>query len=373
MKPLETMGRIREVLADPDAVARDWKAKGGKVAGLRCLFVPEEIVWAASMLPYPLYGRPEPVRLADSYFQPCTCEFVRNLFDHALEDRFSFLDCALFPNTCDAMRRLHDLWSNYVEGVDAYVINNPQKLLSDTNRDYWIEELFRFKKFVERISGTRVTDERLREAIDLHNETRSLLARLSSLRKQDPPPLTGVEAFEIGMAVTILPKDRANPLLERLIEEASSREPEETHATRVLVTGSILDSPAIIRMIEEEGALVVVDDLCTAARYWWHQIKTGGDPMEAIHDFLNNRPLCACMHPMEARIDFIHVMIDEYDVDAVIDLNLKYCHPFLYEAPLLKKDLEARDVPVSVLETGHDMSGHGQLRTRIQAFLEMVE
>ena len=84
MQPLETAAELTSVLQDPDRIAREWKAQGGKVVGTRCLFVPEEIVWAAGMLPYPIYGRPEPVRLADSYFQSCTCEFVRNLFDHAL-------------------------------------------------------------------------------------------------------------------------------------------------------------------------------------------------------------------------------------------------------------------------------------------------
>lgn len=372
MRPLESAIELREVLSDPDRVAREWKAGGGKVVGTRCLFVPEEIIWAASMLPYPLYGRPEPVRLADSYFQSCTCEFVRNLFDHAMEDRFDFLECMVFSNTCDGLRRLWDLWSAYIDVPPTYMINNPQKLGGETNRAYYLEELHRFRDRMQEISSTRVTDERLREAIDLYDETRGLLRELSSLRKKDPPLLTGVEAFEISMAATILPKDRANPMLRSVIEEAGGREPEESYGTRVLVTGSILDHPSLIRMIEEEGGLVVADELCTTAKCWWHRIGRDGEPMEAIHRFLNSRPLCACMHPIESRFDYIHEMLDEYEAEAVIDFNLKYCHPFLYEAPLLKEELEARDVPVTVLEVGHDMSGHGQLRTRIQAFLEMV-
>ena len=79
LKPLESLEVFRDVLKDPAAVAGDWKAAGGKVVGVRCLFVPEEIVWAAGMLPWPLYGTPEPVRLADAYFQSCSCEFARNL------------------------------------------------------------------------------------------------------------------------------------------------------------------------------------------------------------------------------------------------------------------------------------------------------
>jgi benzoyl-CoA reductase/2-hydroxyglutaryl-CoA dehydratase subunit BcrC/BadD/HgdB len=290
-----------------------------------------------------------------------------------MDGRFDFLDCLVFSNTCDGLRRLWDLWSAYIETVPTYMINNPQKLGLGGNRDYYLEELRRFRSHMEQVSGTRISDEKLGEAIDLYDETRDLLRTLSALRKQDPPLLTGVEAFEISMAATIMPGDRANPILRRVIEEASGREAEETYGTRVLVTGSILDHRALISMIEEEGGLVVADELCTSAKYYWHRIGRGGEPLEAIHAFLDSRPLCACMHPIEARFDYLDEMIDEYDVEAVIDFNLKYCHPFLYEAPLLTEALEARDVPVTVLEVGHDMSGHGQLRTRIQAFLEMLD
>jgi len=249
-EPLASMEPFREVLRDPDAIARQWKARGGKVVGCRCIFVPEEIIHAAGMLPYPLYGTAEPVRLADSYFQPCTCEFVRNLFDSAMGGRYSFLDGLVFANTCDAIRRLWDMWEAYVDGAPSYMINNPQKLRSEVNRDYCLEELRRFRTWVELISGSPITDEALGESIELFDRTRGLLGEVASLRKQDPPLITGAEALEAGMAVTLMPRDRAGELLARLLEEAGSRKVEEAYGPRILVTGSILDDPALVRMIE---------------------------------------------------------------------------------------------------------------------------
>jgi benzoyl-CoA reductase subunit C len=364
---------LRNVLADPGSVAAAWKSRGGKVMGLRCLFVPEELIWAAGMLPYPLYGTPETVRLADAYFQSCTCEFVRNVFDHALEGKLRFLDGLALPNTCDVGRRLYDMWSRYIEGCPVYLINNPQKMGDNDSREYYLEEMDRFRSWTEGISGGKATDGKLIEAIDLYNETRTLLREIYAARMQDPPPLGGQEAFEIAMASSILPRDRANPLLRRAIEEIRGRKAQERPGPRILVTGSIIDHPALISMIEEVGGVVVADDLCTTTRCFWHLVERDGDPLDALYRHFNKRPLCACMHPQEARLDYVASLVDEFRVDAVIDFNLKYCHPFLYEAPLLKRKLEARGVSVSVLEVGHDMSGHGQLRTRIQAFIEMLE
>lgn len=373
MTTLKSIGAFRDVLKDPTKVAVDWKSQGRKVVGYRCMFVPEEIIRAAGMLPYPLYGTPEPIRLADSYFQSCTCEFVRNLFDQALDGRLDFLDYLALSNTCDASRRVFDHWSQYIKNCPVYLINNPQKMLDESSRDYFMTELTAFKQKMEDLSGQRITDAGLSDAIGLYNETRALLQELYELRKQNPPPITGEEALDVSMAAILMPKDQANALLRQLLDEVTAREVPENSGPRILVTGSTIDNPALIRMIEEEGGQVVIDDLCTTSRYFWDQVDDTGDPMEALYRFLNRRALCACLHPMEARFDHLFKLIDEFNVEAVIDFNLKYCHPFMYEAPLLRKELEARDIPVNVLEIGHDMSGHGQLRTRIQAFIEMIE
>jgi bcr-type benzoyl-CoA reductase subunit C len=366
---------FRELTKDPAAVAIRWKAEGKKVAGCRCLYVPEEIIWAAGLLPYPLLGTPEPVSLADSYFQSCTCEFVRNLFDQALNGRLAFLDCVALANTCDVIRHFLDMWNAYIRSAPAFMINNPQKLGSQANREYYLEELKRFRKKVEEVSGNKITDQKLQEAIDLYNETRALLKEMYGLRKQDPTPLSGQEAFEIARAVSILPKDQANPLLRRLLEElraGKTAKAEDGDRTRILVTGSLIDHPALIRIVEEQGGIVVADDLCTTSRTFQHLVEPDPDPLEALYRYFNKLPLCACLHPEEARLAHLLELVEEFEVTAVINFNLKYCHPSLYEAPNLQKELAARDIPSITLEVGHDLSGHGQLATRIQAFLEMV-
>lgn len=372
-RPLESLAPFREALKDPSRTAVRWKAGGARVVGYRCLFVPEEVIWAAGMLPYPLYGTPEPITVADSYFQSCTCELVRNLFDLALKHRLDFLDALALSNTCDVSRRLYDNWNAYVKQVPVYLINNPQNLRNESNRDFFLSELVAFRQRMEELSGRRVTDDGLHEAIALYNTTRSLLADLYETRKGDTPGITGDEALDVCMASILMPKTEVNPLLRALLDEVRQRQMPDAFGPRILVTGSMIDHPALIRMIEEEGGQVVTEDLCTTSRYFRDLVEPDGDPMEALYRALDKRVFCACTHPLEARLDRLVELVDAYHVDAVINFNLKYCNPFLYDAPILQSVLDARSVPLHVLEIGHDMSGHGQLRTRIQAFIEMVE
>ena len=341
--------------------------------GYRCVYVPEEIIYAADVLPHPMFGTPESVTLADAYFQYNLCESIRNIFDLALKGKFSFLDGLVLCNTCDAVRKLYDHWGAYIKTPFCYMINNPQLMNTELGYKYYCEELKRFKKAIEDFAGTSISDKALQKSIDLHNETRALVREVFSFRKENPPRISGVEALDIVMATMLMPKDKSNELLRQLIAEIKTR-PDAPNAQgpRVLVTGSIIDNPAFIQLIEDVGGVVVADDLCTTTKYFWHEVKDGKDPLDALCHHNTERCVCPCMHPPEARLEYLGELVEEYAVDGIIYLTLKYCDPFLYEGVLFRGKLEADGVPTTMLEVDHNLSGLGQLRTRIQAFVEML-
>ncbi|MDO8473508.1 MAG: 2-hydroxyacyl-CoA dehydratase family protein [Dehalococcoidia bacterium] len=370
MKALEEM---RKVVRNPQEVAREAKAAGKKVLGYRCLFVPEEMIDAAGVVPYPIFGTAEAVTLADSYFQPNICEFIRNIFDLALKGKLDFLDGLALCNTCDAVRKLYDHWNAYIKTPFCYMINNPQRQFTEAGFHFQMEELEQFRQALAGLTGAPVTDDALGKSIRLHNETRTLLREVYEFRKPDPPMLSGEEALDVVMATMVLPKIKANALLRQLAGELMQRrQPPVNLGPRIMITGSIIDQPGLIRMVEESGGVVVSDDLCTATRYFWYKVSEDGDPMAALARHTTEKPVCACMHPAEARVEYMMDLVREYNVQGIIYFNLMYCDPFLYEGVLFKKKFEDRGIPTIALETEHIPSGMGQLKTRVQAFLEML-
>lgn len=372
LEHLESYRRLAEAARNPAAVAAAWKASGGKVAGVRCLTVPEELILAAGMLPHPLYGTPDPVGPADAYLQSCTCELLRNLLDRALAGAYRDLDLLLLGNTCDVTRKLVDVWNAFVGGAPAVLCNHPQKLRNPGARDFAITELRQTAAAIERAAGQTINPGRLRESIQVTNRMRGLLRELFAFRAEDGQRFSAAEGLDIVMGASLLPRLEANAVLARLLDDVRAIAPVHRPGPRILVSGSQLDSPVLLDMIEEMGGVVVAEDLCTSARYFWHPVPEGDDPYEALFRQFDERPVCACLHPTEARYEFLQELADAYRADAVVYLNIKYCHPFLYEAPIFKKKLEARGLPGIVLEVGHDLSGLGQLRTRLQAFIEML-
>lgn len=369
---MDALQTLREINRNPQKVAQEAKQAGKKVLGYRCVYVPEEMLDAAGITPFPVFGTPEAVALSDSYFQPNMCEFVRNVFDLALTGKLDFLDGLVLCNTCDAIRKLYDHWKTYIKSPFCYIINNPQKQFTDLGYKYQYEELERFKAALEQFSGVKITDENLNQSIRLHNETRSLLRQVYDTRRQATPALSGEEALDVVMATMALPKQRANVLLKQLVAELKERKRPAASGPRIMITGSVIDHPALIKMVEESGATVVADDLCTTTRYFWYQVHENKDPMSALAKHTTEKPVCACMHPAEARLEYMLDLVKEYNVEGIVYFNLMYCDPFLYEGVLFKKKLEEKGIPTIALETEHTPSGIGQLKTRVQAFLEML-
>jgi benzoyl-CoA reductase subunit C len=306
--------RMEGIFSNPKQIVEEWKADGKKVVGHRCLYVPEEIIHAAGMLPYPTFGTPEPITKADSYFQPCACEFIRNLFDLALDKEFDFLDSMVLCNTCDAVRHLYGMWTTYVDSVPCYIINNPQKMYDESGFAFYRRELEKFKGLMEGLSGNTITDDSLKRSIELYDETRSLLKELNAFRKRDVPALSGSEFLRVAMASMIMPKEQANPLLRELIDEVSEREITGADGPRILITGSVIDNPTLIELVEEMGGVVVADDLCTSVKYFWYGTKPNEDPMDAIVRFNLERTVCACMHPSDDRYNYLQELVKEFKV-----------------------------------------------------------
>jgi benzoyl-CoA reductase subunit C len=141
-----------------------------------------------------------------------------------------------------------------------------------------------------------------------------------------------------------------------------------------MVTGSVMNNPEFIRSIEDVGGLVVTDELCTSTRYWSDPvILDGRPPLEAIsRRYLSNFP-CARMVPSDERFDRILQLVRDYKVDGVISQIIRYCVPYAHDLPLLTDRLKKVDIPLLSLDVEYGTSGSGQIGTRVQAFLEMLE
>ncbi|MEE8469870.1 MAG: 2-hydroxyacyl-CoA dehydratase family protein [Dehalococcoidia bacterium] len=372
-KVFQRFSEAAETLVNPEI--EKWKEQGGKVVGYFCSTVPEEILTAAGLLPFRLRATGSTsTEESDAFYSSINCSFPRHCFNLALIGEFKFLDGVVCINSCDHVRRIYDNWKRFVPIDFIEVMSLPRKTGPD-QVGWYRDELAILKDKVSKHFGMEITDDALRKAIRLHNETRRLQRRLYELRKQEKPPITGAETLAVMVAATAMPKERYNEMLGDLLDELGGSDGPGTHRARLMIVGGILDDPAYVKVIEDLGGLVVTDSTCFGSRVMWVEVnENAADPLEALAQYyVADRPSCPRMSgEHDNRERYIKDMAREFKVDGIIGERLMFCDQWLVEHYMLDQDMKADGIPFLKLEREYIMSGVGQLRTRVQAFLETM-
>jgi benzoyl-CoA reductase subunit C len=354
---------------------QDWRDSGGKVVGYFCSHTPTEVLMAAGLLPFRMRGTGSTgTELADAFFSSINCSFPRHTFNQALSGQYDFLDGLICVSSCDHIRRVYDNWKRNLETPLVKIMSLPKKV-GDAQVEWYREEINLLRDDLQKHFGAEVSDERLREAIKLRNETRRLQRQLYGLRKGKHPPITGAETLAVMVAGTAMPAERYNALLNELLADLSHANGQAEYRARLMIVGSELDDPDYIEAIEGQGGLVVTDSICYGTRTMWVDVdEQAPDPAAALaRYYIQERPSCPRMNGDQARrARFLQDLIQEFQVDGVIGERMLFCDFWCAEHYMNKLDLKEAGIPFLQLDREYITSGKGQLRTRIQAFLETM-
>jgi len=363
--------------------AKDLKGEGKKLIGYVCSFVPLEIITASGCIPFRVRGDVhEPITAGDTLLETIVCPYYRSCFDLSVKERYSFLSGMVIPHGCDSMVRSYSAWSYSLPFPYFHFVNVPT-ICAESSLEFFNAELNSFRKSLEKFVGKEITDGDLKVAIRVHNETREKVRALYEFRKGDPPLISGTELIKVLTVGSSLPVHEANVLFDQVLAEVGRRGKAALRkGPRLLVDGACLDNIELIKLIEEIGGNVVADTICNGARDYFPLADTGRDPIEALADRYLRKINCPKTYrenktgtfegDVQSRFGDIGAYAKEFRVDGAILYIYKYCDPFGFEVPARKAYYKSINVPLLPLEDVYSAGTIGQLRTRIQAFLEMI-
>ena len=355
---------------------------GNKVFGSFCIFVPDEVIFAADAIATGLCGGSQFwVPGGEKVLPTNTCPLIKASVGARLDRTcpfFRIADMYIGETTCDGKKKA---WEILKEDVPMYVMDLPQM---KRRKDYkaWAEEITALKDKVEEFTGNKVDAEKLAASIKLINDKRRALQRLSDFRKNKNIPISGKDVLLISQIAFYDDPTRFTQMtnalcdeLDKRVEEGISVFPKGTK--RILLAGTPLAIPnwKLHNIVETTGGAVVCEEMCTGTRYFENLVEEGRDTFEGQVEALAERYMninCACFTPNEARIDDIKRLVKEYDIDGVIDVNLKFCNLYDTEGFLVERALKEAGIPVIGIETDYTDADAQQLRTRIGAFIEML-
>jgi benzoyl-CoA reductase subunit C len=362
--------------------ARELRADGKKIIGYLTALGPVEIMTAAGVVPFRLKGNvSEAITKGDAYMETIVCPFVRNVFDAALKGKYDFLDGLVLPHQCDSIDRTVDVWSANLQLPYFHFLNVPH--VTDNPSVEFMKEILRIMiGTLEKFTGRKITDEALAQAVKSHNENRRLMRELYALRKMDQPLISGAEMMKVLVAAMSLPVEESSALIESVTKEVKQRNVGVTgNKKRIMLIGDQIDDIAIVDAVEGTGALLVMDDLSIGSKMYWSDVDITTDPVQGIAErYLRKLKIPTTYvgegntyeENLEARFGHLKKYITEFKIEGAILFIYKYCDPYGFEVPVFKSFIESAGVPVLYLEDEYSTSTLPRVKTRIEAFLEMI-
>lgn len=356
--------------------------EGKKVFGTFCVYVPDELIFAANAIATGLCGGSQFwVPGGEKVLPTNTCPLIKASVGARLDRTcpfFRIADMYIGETTCDGKKKA---WEILGEDVPVHVMDLPQ-MKREKDIKAWAEEIKELKKVIEEFTGNKVTAESLNESIKLINNKRKALSRLYECRKADKVPISGRDALVISQIAFYDDPARFTQMTNKLCDELEQRIKDGVSVVkegtkRILLTGTPLAVPnwKLHNIIETSGAVVVCEEMCTGTRYFENLVDETKTTIDEQIDALANRYMginCACFTPNTGRIDDIIRLAKEYKVDGVIDVNLKFCSLYDVEGYTVERALKEAGIPVMGIETDYTDNDAEQLRTRIGAFIEMI-
>jgi benzoyl-CoA reductase/2-hydroxyglutaryl-CoA dehydratase subunit BcrC/BadD/HgdB len=372
-----------KILSEFDRLARsnyneyleEEKNKGRKIIGYMCSYVPEEIIHASGFTPYRLKGvESKGTAQGDVYYSSLNCTFVRHTFDKALRGEFKFIDGMIFMNGCDHTRRMYDNWRHAELGPDfIHMFITPHKI-STLAEERFTDEINLLKEKIEHHFNIEITNEALTNSINLYNKKRSLIAELYESRKNEKVPLKGSEILSVIMAVSVLPVEIAIKMLEELKIQIKGRDVMKKDDLRIFLSSGCIEEIDHIQLIEENGAVIVADNICLGTKHFNLNTDNSIEPVHALANrYLNHLSCPRMMNDFKRRLNHLHKIKEEYKIDAIIAEKLKFCDLWGGETYLYRKESKKNGYPILSLERELYGGGEGQIKTRIQAFFEQVK
>ncbi len=359
-----------------------FRNEGGKVFGTFCVYVPDEVIFAAGGIATGLCaGSQFWVPGGEKVLPANVCPLIKASVGARLDRTcpfFRLVDMLVGENTCDGKKKAYEILA---KDVPMHIMDIPQ-MKRPKDFEKWADEIHDFIPVVEKETGNKITPEKLAENIVIINRKRAALKRLFDLRKNKNIPISGTDVILIAQIAYYDDPLRFTEMLNKLCDELEQRVKDgvsvfKAGTKRIMITGTPMAIPnwKLHNIIETTGGAVVVEEACTGTRYFENQVDESGKTIDEMVKNIADRYMninCACFTPNENRFDDVVRLAKEYNVDGVIDAHLKFCTTYDIEGYSLAKRLKDEGIPLLTIETDYTDTDAQQLKTRIGAFMEIL-
>jgi benzoyl-CoA reductase subunit C len=375
------IGKFRHITENTHEYAKSLQRKGMPLAGYMCTHVPEEILYAAGIIPVRILSSHESQAMTRSYIHETYCSFSHDCAYQGLQHNYDYLDLIAHSSSCIHMAEAFNVWVRFAGFQEkSFLITFPHIIHTKHAGGLMKESFGEFIQFIENFTKKSITDDDIERAIKVYNHTRRLLKRLWEFLRRDNPPVTGPEVATATLASQVMDKQECNQMLEQLIKRLEAEPGKAPSGPRLMVTGGACDDLRIFDLMEHlnYSTNLIFIDSCTAARYFWFEVpEDRPDKLEALAEGYIHRIPCPAKDNVpgtgeKKRFRFIQQFIEDFRPDGVVMIYQRFCSPQSMDIVALKPILKNLGIPSTELELDTTVP-ITQFGTQLEALVEIIE
>lgn len=365
--------------ATPKQQLAEYKAQGKKVVGVLPYYAPEELVYAAGIVPMGIWGsNNKTISRAKEYCATFYCTIAQLALEMLLDGTMDGLDGIITPTICDTLRPMSQNFRVAMgDKMSVIFLAHPQNRFEDFGLQFTVDQYTHVKKELEKIAGREITNDDIKNAIKVYNESRAARRKFVKLASDHCDVITPTKRSAVLKAFHFMLKDEYTAKLNELNAELEKLPVCDWQGTKVVTSGIICDNLALLAAFEENNIAIAADDVAHETRSFRTDVPEDADPMMALaHQFANIDYDVLLYDPKSSenrRGEFVANLVKESGAQGLVLFMQQFCDPEEMEYPYLKKALNDADIPHIKLGIDQQMRDFGQARTAIQAFADVLE
>ncbi len=367
------ISELEEISTHPGrAVRKQMEKTGKKAVGCFPYYTPEEIIYAAGMLPVGMWGGQSEIKQADTYLQSFCCSIMRENLEQGMSGVYDMLSAVIIPTYCDTLKCVCENWKVAVPQIKTIPMVYPQNRATSAGVAYMTDEYRRVIKELEAMTGAEITETELLKSIALYEGYRRTIRKFVAISGHYPKTLNARVRHAVIKAGFFCDKKNYSTMIGELLSELKKVPSEKSEGIRVVLTGILAEPDALLDLFDENGVTIVADDLAQESRQFRTSVDMGENALEMLAYRYAIQECSLLYDEAKRRGTLLKDLVKDNRADGVVIVMMKFCDPEEFDYPIYKKELEEEGIPMLYLEIEQKMDSVEQLRTRIQAFTEMV-
>lgn len=370
----EKLDQLHKVVSNPGKQLKDFIRDGKKVVGCFPEYSPNEIVYAAGMVPFGVWGAEgKEISEAKKYFPPFYCSLALSSLEMGLDGELNKLSAVIIPVLCDTLKCLGQNWKVGVPQVPFIQMVHPQNRKIPAGVHYLSEQYRKVAGQLGGISGQPVTEASLARAINIFNQHRAVMREFSLAAARYPQLISPLDRNAVIKSGYFMDVQAHTRIVREVIDLCHQQPDAAWTGYKIVVTGIIADSPSILQLFADNNMAIVADEVAHESRQFRQDVPDDADPFIALARQMAEMEGCSLLYdPQKKRGEIVADMVKKHDAQGVVYLLTKFCDPEEFDAPIIRKYLERQGIPSITIEIDQQTKSYEQARTALQTFADVL-